>query len=159
VRVAEARHQKVVQAVLVREPLGRLQRAEPRSLEVASRVVEREHVHRLLRNDGNADVQQRAGARELGDEPSVLGFGAALGLDLSNDSARGARLLSCIGSLKNVWKDVTRALPLEPRDLLVRLGAAVPPPWFNMVRYSGVLEPQPRAARSLPAGSARARQV
>jgi len=42
-------------------------------------------------------------------------------------------------TLKNVWKDGTRALLLEPHDLLVRLCAAVPPPWFNMVRYFGVL--------------------
>jgi len=38
-------------------------------------------------------------------------------------------------TLKNVWKDGTRALVLEPFDLLVRLCSAIPPPWFNMVRY------------------------
>ena len=41
-------------------------------------------------------------------------------------------------TLKNVWKDGTHALTLEPHDLLVRLCAAIPPPWFNMVRYFGV---------------------
>ncbi len=41
-------------------------------------------------------------------------------------------------SLKNVWKDGTHALNLEPHDLLVRLCAAIPPPWFNMVRHFGV---------------------
>jgi hypothetical protein len=40
-------------------------------------------------------------------------------------------------TLKNVWKDGTRALVLEPFDLLVRLCSAIPPPWFNMVRYFG----------------------
>jgi hypothetical protein len=38
-------------------------------------------------------------------------------------------------TLKNVWKDGTRALVLEPFDLLARLCSAIPPPWFNMVRY------------------------
>jgi Putative transposase len=49
-------------------------------------------------------------------------------------------------TLKNVWKDGTRALLLEPHDhdLLVRLCAAVPPPWFNMIRYFGVLSSHSR---------------
>jgi hypothetical protein len=34
-------------------------------------------------------------------------------------------------TLKNVWKDGTRALLLEPFDLLVRLCSAIPPPWFT----------------------------
>jgi hypothetical protein len=42
-------------------------------------------------------------------------------------------------TLKNVWKDGTRALLLEPLDLLVRLCAAVPPPRMHQVRYFGVL--------------------
>src|SRR5690606_35315479 len=42
-------------------------------------------------------------------------------------------------TLKNVWKDGTHAITLEPHDLLVRLCAAIPPPWFNMARYFGVL--------------------
>jgi hypothetical protein len=46
--------------------------------------------------------------------------------------------------LKNVWKDGTRALALEPHDLLVRLCASVPPPWFNMTRYFGVLSSHSR---------------
>jgi hypothetical protein len=46
--------------------------------------------------------------------------------------------------LKNVRKDGTRALVLEPEDLLVRLCACVPPPWFNMVRYFGVLSSHSR---------------
>jgi len=47
-------------------------------------------------------------------------------------------------TLKSVWKDGTRALLLEPHDLLVRLCAAVPPPWFNMIRYFGVLSSHSR---------------
>jgi hypothetical protein len=39
-------------------------------------------------------------------------------------------------TLKNVWKDGTRALVLEPFDLLARLCSAIPPPWFNMVSAS-----------------------
>jgi hypothetical protein len=42
-------------------------------------------------------------------------------------------------TLKNVWKDGTHALTLEPHDLLVRLCAAIPPPWLNMVSHFGVL--------------------
>jgi len=42
-------------------------------------------------------------------------------------------------TLKNVWIDGTRAILLDPRDLIVRLIAAIPPPRFHLVRYSGVL--------------------
>ena len=41
--------------------------------------------------------------------------------------------------LKHAWKDGTRALVLEPDDLMVRLVAAVPPPYFHLLRYFGVL--------------------
>ncbi|MBK7586092.1 MAG: transposase [Myxococcales bacterium] len=40
---------------------------------------------------------------------------------------------------KKVWRDGTRALVLEPHDLIARLVAAVPPPRFHMLRYFGVL--------------------
>jgi hypothetical protein len=54
-------------------------------------------------------------------------------------------------TLKNVWKDGTRALVLKPFDLLVRLCSAIPPPWFNMVRYFGVLSSHSRhRARVVP---------
>jgi hypothetical protein len=42
-------------------------------------------------------------------------------------------------SFKNIWRDGTRALILEPADLLARLVAAVPPPRFHMLRYFGIL--------------------
>lgn len=42
-------------------------------------------------------------------------------------------------TLKNVWKDGTRALLLEPHDLLARLCAAIPPPGFHLTTYWGVL--------------------
>jgi hypothetical protein len=41
--------------------------------------------------------------------------------------------------LKSVWKDGTRAIVLEPDDLLTRLVAAVPPPRQHQLRYFGVL--------------------
>src|SRR5262249_35570282 len=41
--------------------------------------------------------------------------------------------------LKKVWRDGTRALVLEPFDLLARLVAAVPPPRMHLLRYFGVL--------------------
>jgi hypothetical protein len=54
-------------------------------------------------------------------------------------------------TLKSQWKDGTRALVLEPHDLLVRLCATVPPPWFNMIRYFGVLSSHSRhRARVVP---------
>lgn len=42
-------------------------------------------------------------------------------------------------SFKKPWRDGTRALVLEPHDLIARLAAAVPPPRFHMLRYFGVL--------------------
>ena len=40
---------------------------------------------------------------------------------------------------KKPWRDGTRALVLEPDDLIARLVAAVPPPRFHTLRYFGVL--------------------
>jgi len=68
-------------------------------------------------------------------------------------------------TLESVWRDGTRALILEPQDLLVRLVAAVPPPRFHLLRYFGVLSshsalrsqvvphtpPDPTASRPPPA--------
>jgi hypothetical protein len=34
-------------------------------------------------------------------------------------------------TLKNTWKNGTRALVLEPFDLVVRLCSTIPPPWFT----------------------------
>ncbi|MCP4243707.1 MAG: transposase [bacterium] len=42
-------------------------------------------------------------------------------------------------AFKNVWKDGTRGIVLEPHDLITRLIAAVPPPRQHQVRYFGVL--------------------
>ncbi|HEX7625099.1 MAG TPA: transposase, partial [Anaeromyxobacteraceae bacterium] len=42
-------------------------------------------------------------------------------------------------TLKSIWKDGTRAIILEPQDLVVRLIAAIPPPRFHTLRYFGVL--------------------
>lgn len=41
--------------------------------------------------------------------------------------------------MKKVWRDGTRALVLEPFDLLARLVASVPPPRLHLLRYFGVL--------------------
>jgi hypothetical protein len=40
---------------------------------------------------------------------------------------------------KRPWKDGTRAIVLEPDDLMVRLVSAVPPPRFHLLRYFGVM--------------------
>jgi hypothetical protein len=42
-------------------------------------------------------------------------------------------------ALKSLWKDGTRAVVLEPHDLLVRLCAAVPAPRLHLLRYFGIL--------------------
>jgi hypothetical protein len=42
-------------------------------------------------------------------------------------------------TFKNAWKDGTRAVLLEPDDLLVRLCASVPPPRMHLLRFFGVL--------------------
>jgi len=42
-------------------------------------------------------------------------------------------------TFKKPWRDGTRALVLEPEDLIARLVAAVPPPRFHTLRYFGVL--------------------
>jgi hypothetical protein len=42
-------------------------------------------------------------------------------------------------ALKSVWKDGTRAVVLEPHDVLVRLCAAVPAPRLHLLRYFGIL--------------------
>jgi hypothetical protein len=42
-------------------------------------------------------------------------------------------------SFKRPWKDGTRAVVLEPDDLMVRLVAAVPPPRWHLLRYFGLL--------------------
>ena len=42
-------------------------------------------------------------------------------------------------TLKKAWRDGTRALVFDPHDLITRLIAAVAPPRFHLLRYSGVL--------------------
>jgi Putative transposase len=52
--------------------------------------------------------------------------------------------------LKKVWRDGTRALVLEPFDLLARLVASVPPPRLHLLRYFGVLSGDKSCPRSRP---------
>jgi hypothetical protein len=49
-------------------------------------------------------------------------------------------------ALKSTWKDGTRAIVLEPHDLLVRLCAAVPPPRMHLLRFFGILSSITRCA-------------
>jgi hypothetical protein len=44
-------------------------------------------------------------------------------------------------TMKKAWRDGTRAIVLEPLDLVARLCAMVPPPRLHLVRYHGVLAP------------------
>ena len=41
--------------------------------------------------------------------------------------------------LKKAWKDGTRFVRLDPYELIARICAMVPPPWFHMIRFHGVL--------------------
>ncbi|MCC6214734.1 MAG: transposase [Polyangiaceae bacterium] len=41
--------------------------------------------------------------------------------------------------MKKAWRDGTKAVVLEPLDLIARVLAMIPPPRFHMVRYYGVL--------------------
>jgi hypothetical protein len=43
--------------------------------------------------------------------------------------------------LKKAWRDGTRFVVFQPHDFLARLCAMVPPPWFHMTRFFGVLAP------------------
>ena len=43
--------------------------------------------------------------------------------------------------LRRPFRDGTFAVDLDPLSLLCRLAASVPPPFFNVVRYAGVLAP------------------
>jgi hypothetical protein len=43
--------------------------------------------------------------------------------------------------LKHRWRDGTNHIVFEPRELVERLAALVPPPRFHMARYHGVLGP------------------
>ncbi len=58
-----------------------------------------------------------------------------LAQDRLSECGDGSLLLE----FKKAWKDGTRALVLQPHDLLVRLCAAVPPPRVHQLRYFGVL--------------------
>jgi hypothetical protein len=39
------------------------------------------------------------------------------------------------------WRDGTTSLLFEPLDLISRLCAMIPPPWFHMIRFHGILAP------------------
>jgi hypothetical protein len=41
--------------------------------------------------------------------------------------------------MKRTWADGTTSVRLAPLDFIARLCAIVPPPWFNLTRYHGVL--------------------
>ena len=41
-------------------------------------------------------------------------------------------------TLKTPWSDGTQAILLDPMDLISRLAAIVPPPWFHLTRFHGV---------------------
>jgi hypothetical protein len=44
-------------------------------------------------------------------------------------------------TLKNAWRDGTRAIVLDPMGFIARLCAMIPPPRLNMIRFHGVFGP------------------
>ena len=46
--------------------------------------------------------------------------------------------------MKRVWKNGTKAIVLSPLDLIARLCALVPPPYFHLTRFHGLLAPNSR---------------
>jgi hypothetical protein len=56
--------------------------------------------------------------------------------------------------MKKPWRDGTPFVIFEPDNLMARLCAMVPPPWFHMIRFHGVLAPN-AALRKQVVSSAR----
>lgn len=54
------------------------------------------------------------------------------------ERARDGRI---VYRLRHRWRDGTSAIVFEPRELLARLAAQVPPPRAHQVRYHGILAP------------------
>lgn len=95
------------------------------------------------------------------DEPVAIAYGLNVHAKVrvhGNDRAQKERLCRYLGrppiaeerlswttdgrlryELKRAWKDGTRAVVLEPLDLIARICALIPAPRVNMVRYHGVL--------------------
>ena len=55
--------------------------------------------------------------------------------------------------LKKAWRDGTRFVRLDPYELLARICAMVPPPWFNMIRFHGVLAPNAKLREQVVASA------
>jgi len=51
--------------------------------------------------------------------------------------------------MKRVWADGTRAIVLDPLDFIARLCALVPPPYFHMTRFHGLLAPNSSLRRQV----------
>jgi hypothetical protein len=61
--------------------------------------------------------------------------------------------------LKHVWKDGTKAVVLSPLDFIARLCALVPPPYFHLTRFHGLLAPNcALRAEVVPKPDAQAKQ-
>ena len=55
--------------------------------------------------------------------------------------------------LKKAWKGGTRFVRLDPYELLARMCAMVPPPWFHMIRFHGVLAPNAKMREQVVASA------
>ncbi len=47
--------------------------------------------------------------------------------------------------IKTAWKDGTTHVKFTPLEFLEKLVALIPPPWFNLTRYFGILSPHSSA--------------
>jgi len=54
--------------------------------------------------------------------------------------------------LKSTFKDGTQAVVMHPMNFMARLCALVPPPYFHMTRYQGVLAPHSSLRRKVVPG-------
>jgi hypothetical protein len=55
--------------------------------------------------------------------------------------------------LKKAWRDGTRFVRLDPYELIARICAMVPPPWFHIIRFHGVLAPNAKLREQVVASA------
>ena len=73
----------------------------------------------------------------LANHSQVVNYGFMTSSSFSN----AIRFLAQESGLKRRWRDGTAQVIYEPLEFMEKLAALVPPPRFNLVRYSGVLAP------------------
>jgi len=51
--------------------------------------------------------------------------------------------------IKTAWKDGTTHVKFTPLEFLEKLVALIPPPWFNLTRYFGILSPHSKYRKEI----------